>query len=191
MSLHAHLPTPPLLAEIRRHRAPVRDVNKEHAEALSGMDRLAVFITERVGTMGFFFLIFLWTVVWCGYNVLASEVPRLGWPAFDPFPAFVAYLLMSNVVQILLMPLIMVGQNVQGRHAELRAQSDFEVNIKAEQEIEVILRPRRVIIERPSATPGARSTAAGMLAHLPPEVDEELDQIIRGRKTGTFREIPE
>ena len=140
MSLHAHLPTPPSLAEIRRHRAPVRDVNKEHTEALSGMDRLAVLITERVGTMGFFFLIFLWTVVWCGYNVLASEVPRLGWPAFDPFPAFVAYLLMSNVVQILLMPLIMVGQNVQGRHAELRAQSDFEVNIKAEQEIEVILR---------------------------------------------------
>ena len=67
-------------------------------------------------------------------------MPRLGWQAFDPFPAFVAYLLMSNVVQILLMPLIMVGQNVQGRHAELRAQNDFEVNIKAEREIEVILR---------------------------------------------------
>ncbi len=140
MSLHAHLPTPPSLAEMRRHRPPVRDVNKEHTEALSGLDRLAVFITQRVGTMGFFFLIFLWTFVWCGYNVLATEVPRLGWQAFDPFPAFVAYLLMSNVVQILLMPLIMVGQNVQGRHAELRAQNDFEVNIKAEREIEVILR---------------------------------------------------
>jgi len=125
---------------MRRHRPPVRDVNKEHTEALSGLDRLAVFITQRVGTMGFFFLIFLWTFVWCGYNVLATEVPRLGWQAFDPFPAFVAYLLMSNVVQILLMPLIMVGQNVQGRHAELRAQNDFEVNIKAEREIEVILR---------------------------------------------------
>lgn len=139
MSLHAHLPTPPSLAEIRRRRPPVRDVNREHAESLSRLDTLAVFITEHVGTMGFFFLIFLWTVVWCGYNVLASEVARLGWQAFDPFPAFVAYLLMSNVVQILLMPLIMVGQNVQGRHAELRAQSDFEINVKAEEEIEVIL----------------------------------------------------
>jgi uncharacterized membrane protein len=46
---------------------------------------------------------------------------------------------MSNVLQILLMPLIMVGQNLQGRHAELRAQSDFEVNLKAEQEVQVIL----------------------------------------------------
>jgi uncharacterized membrane protein len=32
-----------------------------------------------------------------------------------------------------------VGQNVQGRHSELRAESDFEINVKAEQEIELIL----------------------------------------------------
>ena len=84
-------------------------------------------------------IIFLWTILWCGYNILASEVQGLHWKAFDPFPAFVAYLLMSNVIQILLMPLIMVGQNLQGRHSELRAEHDLEVNVKAEQEIEVIL----------------------------------------------------
>ncbi len=33
----------------------------------------------------------------------------------------------------------MVGQNVQGRHAEARAEHDLEVNVKAEQEIEVVL----------------------------------------------------
>jgi uncharacterized membrane protein len=37
------------------------------------------------------------------------------------------------------MPLIMVGQNVQGRYAERRADHDLEVNVKAEAEIEVIL----------------------------------------------------
>lgn len=37
------------------------------------------------------------------------------------------------------MPLILVGQNLQGRHAELRAEADFEVNKKAETEIETIL----------------------------------------------------
>jgi uncharacterized membrane protein len=60
--------------------------------------------------------------------------------AFDPFPAFVAYLLISNVIQILLMPLIMVGQNLQSRHSEIRAESDFEVNVRAEHEITEILR---------------------------------------------------
>ena len=38
-----------------------------------------------------------------------------------------------------LMPLIMIGQNLQGRHAEARAESDSEVNVKAEREIEAIL----------------------------------------------------
>lgn len=33
----------------------------------------------------------------------------------------------------------MIGQNLQGRHAEVRAESDFEVNKKAEREIETIL----------------------------------------------------
>lgn len=37
------------------------------------------------------------------------------------------------------MPLIMIGQNLQGRHAEKRAESDFDVNVRAEKEIEVIL----------------------------------------------------
>jgi len=73
--------------------------------------------------------------LWTGYNILASEAPALHWRAFDPFPAFVAYLLISNVIQILLMPLIMVGQNLQGRHSETRAELDFEVNQKAEKEV--------------------------------------------------------
>jgi len=43
------------------------------------------------------------------------------------------------MIQIFLMPLIMVGQNLQGRHAESRAEADFEVNVRAEAEIETIL----------------------------------------------------
>ena len=52
---------------------------------------------------------------------------------------FVFWLFISNLIQILLMPLIMVGQNLQDRYAEARAESDLEVNVKAEQEIEIIL----------------------------------------------------
>ncbi len=52
---------------------------------------------------------------------------------------FVFWLFISNVIQILIMPLIMVGQNVLSRHAERRAENDLEVNVKAEEEIEVIL----------------------------------------------------
>ena len=84
--------------------------------------------------MGFFLIICSWTILWLGWNTLASKELR-----FDPFPAFVLWLFISNVLQIFLMPLIMIGQNLQGRHSEARAESDFEVNVKAEREIEAIL----------------------------------------------------
>ena len=39
----------------------------------------------------------------------------------------------------MLMLLILVGQNLQGRRPEACAKSDFCVNVKAENEIEIIL----------------------------------------------------
>ena len=121
------------LAQIRsRHR--LKNTYTETVSKLSRLERLAVLITEHVGTMGFFFVILGWTVVWLGWNFLAP--PRL---QFDPPMAFVFWLFISNVIQILLMPLIMVGQNIQGLHSEARAEHDLEVNVKAEQEIELVL----------------------------------------------------
>jgi uncharacterized membrane protein len=128
---------------ITRHQAAagtIKNANTEHKKELTPLDLVALWITDRVGSMGFFILIAAWTVLWCGYNIIASEIPSLAWKAFDPFPAFVAYLLISNVIQIMLMPLIMVGQNLQGRHSEIRAQLDFEINQKAEKEVIEILR---------------------------------------------------
>jgi uncharacterized membrane protein len=43
------------------------------------------------------------------------------------------------MIQIFLMPLIMVGQNLQSRHSEIRAEEDYLINKKAELEIETIL----------------------------------------------------
>jgi uncharacterized membrane protein len=128
------LAPPPSLAQVRHARKPLRNVNKEAQQKLSPLDKLACWITDRVGTMGFFLIIFGWTVTWLALNFFLPKNLR-----FDPPMAFVFYLFISNVIQILLMPLIMVGQNVQGRHSDLRAESDLEVNVKAEKEIEVIL----------------------------------------------------
>jgi uncharacterized membrane protein len=120
--------------EIKKLRKPVRNVNVEHKKGLSRLERFAVLITNYVGSMGFFIIIFAWTITWLGWNTLAPKEFT-----FDPFPAFVLWLFISNMLQIFLMPLIMIGQNLQGRHSEARAESDFEVNVKAEREIEAIL----------------------------------------------------
>jgi len=113
---------------------PIRNVNVEHKKSLTRLERLAVWITNKVGSMGFFIIIFVWTIIWLGWNTLAPKELR-----FDPFPAFVLWLFISNMLQIFLMPMIMIGQNLQGRHAEARAESDFDINVKAEMEIETIL----------------------------------------------------
>jgi uncharacterized membrane protein len=120
--------------EFRKGRKPVRNLYKAHRESLKPLERLAVWTTEKVGTMGFFLVILTWTVIWLGWNFLAPRSLR-----FDPPMGFVFWLFISNVIQILLMPLIMVGQNIQGAHAEIRAEHDLDVNVQAEQEIEVIL----------------------------------------------------
>ncbi len=122
------------LAEFKKKRKPLHNINTEFAEKISRADRIALFITNRIGTMGFFFIILGWTVLWLGWNLLAPT--RL---QFDPPMGFILWLFISNLIQILLMPLLMVGQNVQGRHAEARAENDLNVNIKAEEEIETIL----------------------------------------------------
>ena len=122
------------LDEFKKQRKPLRNVNEEASEKLSALDRLACSITNRVGTMGFFLIVLIWTVIWLGWNLLAPKALQ-----FDPPMAFVFWLFISNMIQIFLMPLIMIGQNLQGRHAEARAEADFEVNTKAEREIETIL----------------------------------------------------
>lgn len=122
------------LKTLRETFAPVKNVNKIHKSRLSGLEKLAVFVTDRIGTMGFFFIIFAWTVIWLGWNIFSPENLR-----FDPYPAFVLWLFISNLIQIHLMPLIMVGQNIQGKHAELRSEHDFQTDQKAEKEIETIL----------------------------------------------------
>ena len=121
------------LAEIRK-KHPLKNVYSELRSEMGHLEKLAVWITDHVGTMTFFLLILIWTILWLGWNLLAPV--RL---QFDPAMGFVLWLFISNLIQIMLMPLLMIGQNIQGRASEARAEHDLEVNIKAEAEIEMVL----------------------------------------------------
>jgi uncharacterized membrane protein len=113
---------------------------KMHATRLN---RLALWITEHVGTMQFFLVIFAWTVGWLFWNMFAPKSLR-----FDPYPGFVLWLFISNMIQLFLMPLLLIGQNLQGRGAEERAKNDYKVNQKAELEIEEIQERLAEILKR-------------------------------------------
>lgn len=103
--------------------------------------RIARTVTAAVGTMYAFYALALFMAGWILWQTALTAKP------FDPYP-FAFLLFLGNIVQLLLMPLIMVGQNVQSAHADARAEADFEVNTKAEEEVEKLLRGLREIDER-------------------------------------------
>lgn len=95
------------------------NVNQKHRQNLGFQDRLAATITSAVGTMYTMYLIMAGVLGWMLWQTIITK-------PFDPYPfAFMVFL--SNIVQLLLMPLLMVGQNVQGRHAEMRAEEEYKM----------------------------------------------------------------
>ena len=126
---------PPTLYELRKIFTMLSNGQyRPHRATLTGAERFAVAMHRLIGSLGFFFLILVWTIVWLAWNMFAPAELR-----FDPAPAFVIWLFASNILQLILLPIIMVGQNIEGRAAEWRAQKDFEVDRQAQQEIEVII----------------------------------------------------
>jgi uncharacterized membrane protein len=127
--------TKPLsVSELKSLRKPIRNTNIEHQAKMTPTEKMALWVTIHIGSMGFFFFILLFNAAWMLWNALAPVEVR-----FDTAWEFLVLLFINNILQILFMPLIMVGQNLQNRHAEHRAEMEFEVNIKAEREIENVL----------------------------------------------------
>jgi len=120
--------------QLRMARPPMRHLYISQRENLTGTQKFATWITEQIGTMGFFYILILWTLVWFLWNVYAPVELR-----FDSFPSFFIWVFISNMLQLFFLPIIMVGQNLQERHSDARAQADFELNQIAELEIDTVL----------------------------------------------------
>ena len=91
-------------------------------DSLTAQDRIAIVITGAIGTMYAVYVLALFMAGWILLQVV------LGHGAFDPYP-FAFLLFLGNIVQLLLMPLLMVGQNLQGRHTEARAEEEFRTTV--------------------------------------------------------------
>lgn len=124
----------PSVQELKKKRKQILKNMEQEEKKTSLLGSIAIWITEHVGSMGFFVIIFIWTVSWLNWNIFAPKALR-----FDPYPGFVLWLFISNMIQLFLMPLIMLGQNIQARHSDLRAEADLDINMQAALENETIL----------------------------------------------------
>ena len=141
--------------EILRRRV-ARNINLEMEVRSTTLEKIADIIAEFSGSITFLVLNAVWFFVWIVWNV----VPRI--PHFDPYP-FGFLTMVVSLEAIFLSIFVLVSQNRQAEKDRLRADSEYEVNLKAELEItqlhekmdflteEILARvPRR---ERPARLP--------------------------------------
>lgn len=97
-------------------------------------DRFADFMTVKFGTIWFFTLNLLWFLIWVIWN--ADFIPGL--PKFDPYPHNFLTMIVS-LEAIFLSIIVLISQNRQSNIADMRDEIDFNINVRAEQEITKIL----------------------------------------------------
>jgi uncharacterized membrane protein len=107
-------------------RSATRNVNVEEAARLTFADRASDIIAEFGGSWKFIIAAVLFFNVWVLINTLL-----LANNGFDPYP----YLLLStaiNMLAVLQAPIILMSQNRQSHKDRLRAEIDYQINLKNE-----------------------------------------------------------
>ncbi len=94
----------------------VHDVNQEHTESLSFTERFCKRVADWTGAPLALGLAILLQAIWIPLGIYTK---------FDPFP-FTFLLTCSNVLQLILIFILAVGQRQSSSHAELRAEHDHD-----------------------------------------------------------------
>jgi len=105
-----------------------RNLNAEEEEHLTVGQRIADRVATFGGSWPFIILFGLFMSFWMATNAYLAR------GAFDPFP-FILLNLALSALAALQAPVIMMSQNRQAAKDRLRADLDYEVNLKAELEV--------------------------------------------------------
>jgi uncharacterized membrane protein len=106
-----------------------RNVNEEVEENVGALQHIADAISWFSGSMWFLLINAVWFAVWIAVNTLP-----LGVPAFDPYP-FGLLTMIVSLEAIFLSCFVLISQNRQAEKDRVRADIEYEVNIKAELEV--------------------------------------------------------
>ncbi len=106
-----------------------RNVNEEMEEHSTPLQRIADWIAWFSGSMPFLILNATWFIIWIALNTL-----HLGIPSFDPYP-FGLLTMIVSLEAIFLSCFVLVSQNRQAEKDRVRADIEYEVNVKAELEV--------------------------------------------------------
>ncbi len=159
------------MEHIKRHLSHV----KSHLEFHRGrLDKVADFMTEQFGTLWFLIFNAAFFLGWIEWN--------LGWfgfPIFDPFP-FSLLTMAVSLEAIFLAIIVLISQNRQSKIADIRQQIDFEVDVRAEAEINKILHKlddihRHLALGKPNDVPEMDGALEIDIEQIQREIEKNSD----------------
>ena len=118
-----------VLDSLRKHEVLATNIETEFEREWTFGERFADRIAAFGGSWPFLVIFGIFLLAWIGLN---SAV--LYWRPIDPYPFILLNLVLSCLAAVQA-PVIMMSQNRQEAKDRLRAQHDYQVNLKAELEI--------------------------------------------------------
>jgi uncharacterized membrane protein len=118
-----------VVRSLREHELLTQNLNREFERGQTVGERVADMVASFGGSWRFILLFGAVMAIWIGVNT-AVLVAR----PFDPYPFILLNLVLSCLAAIQA-PVIMMSQNRQESKDRLRAEHDYQVNLKAELEI--------------------------------------------------------
>jgi uncharacterized membrane protein len=124
-------------AALYKHdHAPVKNASEMADASLSPGQKIADKVASTVGGWPFIITQSVMLVLWMAVNVYLFY--HIKEKAFDPYP-FILLNLVLSFQAAYTGPIVMMSQNRQNEKDRLSAQCDYECNMKAEEEIRVIM----------------------------------------------------
>lgn len=117
-----------------REQYPIEHPEHQHRQHLTWLDRIALAFTGITGDVRFFVSAGILILGWMLWNSAGPKPLR-----FDPFPAFLILLGATKLVQLLFMPLIMVGQHLESKRAKAHAETAHRAAMRNAAETDLVL----------------------------------------------------
>ena len=111
-------------------RSATRNVNQEIEFQMHFGDRLSDRLANIIGSWGFIISFFIFLGSWVSLNTI-----QIFFRPLDPFPFTFLNLMLSSIAAFQA-PVIMMSQNRQAQKDRLSAELDYQVNMKAEMQIQ-------------------------------------------------------
>jgi hypothetical protein len=157
-ALFRHVPHPHIAA--RKLVGPVRVADQHPTAKLIDRfnARFAQIVTRAVGTMYCFYL----------FNLLASASAKSAFASGSP--TVIVNWVSSNWIQLILLPALMVGQNLQGRAADARSEAtykDAEAVLEECRQLQLHLQAQdNHLLEQDQSSVGILEQVQQILTHL-------------------------